>query len=104
MESIRVDATLLMQFTGHTVRIIGKGKHVTGNSFVLESNGSIQCSYDADTRNMIEGNWYEIVGLVQKDLTVKALQWFDFGREFNGAAATKLVEIVHRLPELYYKN
>lgn len=102
MESIRVDATFLQQFIGHTVRIIAQVKQVTGNSFVAESNGTVQFTSDADTSELTQGHWYEIVGIVQKDLGISALQWFDFGDKFNAAAATKLVEVVHRLPELYY--
>lgn len=104
MESLRVDATLLAQSSNKTVRIIGQLKSLdTGNSSAsLDSNGLISVSSSSNTDELVVDNWYEVIGVVQKDLSVNVLQWFDFGKDFNGNAAKKLVEVVHRVPELYH--
>lgn len=104
MESLRVDATLLAQSSNKTVRIIGQLKSVdtTDSSATIDSNGLINVSSASNMDNLVVDNWYEVIGVVQKDLSVNVLQWFDFGKEFNSNAAKKLVEIVHRVPELYH--
>lgn len=104
MESARIDATLLSQFTGQTVRICGPvtsvGIDASGNC-TLTANGPITVSTDALQPEV--GHSYEVVGLVQQDLSVRALQWFDCGpsEKFNAVAAGRLVDIANRLPELY---
>lgn len=103
MESLRIDATMLGQTTSKTVRIIGQLKSLDGAAAVLDSNGTVQvASSSSNTEQLVVDHWYEIIGVVQKDLSVNALQWFDFGTEFNGKASRKLVEVVNRLPELYH--
>lgn len=67
----------------------------------LDANGEIALQ-NADSYNLIVDNYYEIIGLVQKDLSVSILQAFDLGHDFNMKAATKLVEIVHKFPEIYH--
>lgn len=104
MESLRVDATLLAQSSNKTVRIIGQLKSLdtTNSSASLDSNGLISVSSSSNTDDLVVDNWYEVIGVVQKDLSVNVLQWFDFGKDFNANAAKKLVEVVHRVPELYH--
>lgn len=102
MESLRVDATLLGQSTSKTVRIIGKLNSIdSGSSGTINSNGTINITSATDMNNLTVDNWYEILGKVQKDLSVNVLEFFDFGKDINENAVKKLVEVVHRVPELY---
>lgn len=102
MESIRVDATRLSDTRGKTVRVIGQVKSfdASSGSGNIDSNGIVSFTYKSGDALMV-GCWYELIAIVQQDLTLNILQSFDFGTEFNANAAIKLVDVVHRLPELF---
>lgn len=106
MESIRIDATMLAQTMGKTVRIIGQVKSIDAGSSkaVIESNGTVTVAGDIDMSDLKTGNWYEFIGLVQENLEVRALQKFDFGSNINANAVKKMVEVVHRVPELFQSS
>lgn len=102
METIRVDATRLSDTTSKTVRIIGliKSFDSTTGSGNLDANGSVAFTCK-NGDELIATHWYELIAIVQQDLSLNILQSFDFGTEFNANAANKLVDVVHRLPELF---
>jgi hypothetical protein len=103
MESIRIDATMLAQTMGKTVRIIGLVKSIDEGSgkAVLEANGTVTVCGDIDMSDLKVDNWYEFIGLVQESMEITALQKFDFGTNINATAVQKMVEVVHRVPELF---
>lgn len=103
MESIRIDATMLAQTMGKTVRIIGLVKSIDEGSgkAVLEANGTVTVCGDIDMSDLKVDNWYEFIGLVQESMEITALQKFDFGTNINATAVQKMIEVVHRVPELF---
>jgi hypothetical protein len=102
MESIRVDATRLAEVIGKTVRVIGQLKSLDGeNAGQLDSNGQISFTSNSDTLFEID-HWYEVIAIVKPDLSLNILQSFDFGTKFNAHAANKLIEVIHKHPELYH--
>lgn len=106
METLRVDATILSTANTKTVRVIGQLKSLNGdNSGTIDSNGVIKINSSVDLSNMKVGHWYEVIGVVKHDdLSINVFQFFDFGDDehFNEKAAMKLIDVVHRIPELYY--
>ncbi|KAG0675389.1 hypothetical protein C6P40_001726 [Pichia californica] len=103
MESIRVDATTLSQPTNKTVRIIGQLKTIDSSSTgTINANGIINVSSSTDMNSLIIGNWYEMLGKIQKDdLSINVMEFFDFGTDINENAIKKLVQVAHQVPELF---
>ncbi|ODV86057.1 hypothetical protein CANARDRAFT_175789 [[Candida] arabinofermentans NRRL YB-2248] len=106
MESIRVDATLLQQFKRKTVRIIGKLISKSSNNAILNSNGNVELKFTHQNQlldSLIIDHWYECIGMVDDDdLSIKVIQCIDFGTEINEKAVLKVVELSHKVPELFY--
>ncbi|KAH3669434.1 hypothetical protein OGAPHI_001555 [Ogataea philodendri] len=107
MESIRVDASNIAQFTNKTVRVIGKlvDKSSNQGTAVVQANGSVELRFKNQQtllESMLLNNWYETIGIVDADNTVKVIQIIDFGSQISEAAVTKLVELSHKVPEIFY--
>lgn len=104
MESIRVESSILSGVVGKTVRIVGKftGPDASQTQPVLESNGAaVNIETDLDLSQFSVGHYYEVLGKVALDLSIKAMQVKDFGENFNEQAYIKLVEVASKVPELY---
>ncbi|KAG7866016.1 hypothetical protein KL918_004005 [Ogataea parapolymorpha] len=109
MESIRVDASIISQFTKKTVRVIGKliDKSTGAGTAIVQCNGSIQLKFQnqqALLESLTLNNWYECIGIVDTDNSVKVIQIIDFGDQISEPAVTKLVEMSHKVPELFYTS
>ena len=105
MISIRVDATMLSQNVSKTIRIIGQLKSINenDNSGILDSNGTVNFQIDNNFNELLINNYYEFIAIVKPDLSIKVLQTFNFGDNLNINAVNKMVEVVHKIPELYYE-
>ncbi|KAG7822980.1 hypothetical protein KL909_003583 [Ogataea angusta] len=109
MESIRVDASIISQFTKKTVRVIGKliDKSTGAGTATVQCNGSIQLKFQnqqALLESLLLNNWYECIGIVDTDNSVKVIQIIDFGDQISEPAVTKLVEMSHKVPQLFYTS
>lgn len=99
MESTpRINASLLQKFENQTVILVGKVLQVRGDNAVVDSNGTVNVqlgpvSYhllffcdDGSLRitnqngSCVQGNYVEIVGKVQPDMTVRSLLATDWGQ------------------------
>ncbi|KAH3670269.1 hypothetical protein WICMUC_004922 [Wickerhamomyces mucosus] len=106
----RVDGTLLQNFRNQTVRIVGRvdGLNDTQVTFYTPSynadSTTIQLTYSPDL-SFEKGYWYEIIGRVSDELSVRAIDVNFFGDNINEKAIAGLVHFAHRAaPELYLKE
>lgn len=103
--NIRIDATLLQSHQGKLVRIIGKCESFDSNSSVgtLSSNGPVNLTFTAGDI-LVPGKNYEIIGKVShNNLTVNVYSVVGLSDNVNLEVAQKLVQFVHKVPELYYE-
>ncbi|KAG7191646.1 uncharacterized protein KQ657_002915 [Scheffersomyces spartinae] len=102
--SIRVDATRLQQFQGKVVRVMGRCELFNTNDMrgKLESNGPIPIK--SPSQILEAGKNYEIIGRIGSgdDLTVQVYTMTELSDDFNLEVAKKLVDFVHKVPELFY--
>lgn len=102
---IRIDAPLVGSHQGKIVKIAGKVlayDHLS-NTATIDSNGPIQFSLNP-SQELEVNKIYEIIGKVStSSLEVNAYSVIRLSDNFNLLVALKLVEYVHKVPELYYK-
>lgn len=103
--NIRIDATLLQSHQGKLVRIIGKCENFDSNSSAgtLSSNGPVNLTF-AGGDILVPGKNYEIIGKVSSNnVTVNVYSVIELSDNVNLEVAQKLVQFVHKVPELYYE-
>lgn len=102
--SIRVDATRLQQFQGKVVRVIGRCDAFDTSDMrgKLESNGSIPIK--SPSQALDAGKNYEIIGRIGSgdDLAIQVYTMTELSDNLNLDVAKKLVDFVHKVPELFY--
>ncbi|PUU81449.1 replication factor A protein 3 [Tuber borchii] len=99
----RINAPLLQQYIGRTIRLVGKVSDVQGNGATLDSSGVVTVYLDRDS-NLKIGNAVEIVGKVNPDLTVKVLTSTDFGENLDMRVYEDLVGICQQYKEIFYDS
>ncbi|EEB08564.1 DNA replication factor A subunit Ssb3 [Schizosaccharomyces japonicus yFS275] len=88
----RINAKLLDQFVGRTVRVVGKVISVQGRSATIDSNGTVNMQLTMD--NMLEPNhFYEFVSSVKPDLSLQLLTYVDFGTDIDMDIYDNVVEL-----------
>lgn len=104
LQSIRIDATYLQQSAKKTVRVLGllKSYEQSSKSCTLDSNGPITIRFSNDRGDLSSGNWYECIGIVQDDLSIKCIDFLNMGNNLNEKSVLKVVELSHKFPELFY--
>lgn len=102
--SIRVDAKLVPLHKGKIVRIIGKCQlyDAASHSAMLDSNGPLDVVLNPGELLTVNHN-YELIAKVSPDATaVRVLSTIELSDNLDFAVAAKLVEYVHKVPELYF--
>lgn len=78
----RINASLVPQFIGKKVRIIGQIRNLQGETAVLDASGEVTVHL-AMQSNMKEKQYYEIIGKVNEDATIRILDAIDFGESLS---------------------
>ncbi|KAG0641520.1 replication factor A protein 3 [Tuber brumale] len=99
----RINASLLYQFIGRAVRLVGKVTDIHGDKATLDSNGVVIALLDRDS-NLKLGNATEVVAKVNPDLTVKVLTSTDFGDNLDMKVYEELVGICQQYREIFYDS
>ncbi|RPA79779.1 replication factor A protein 3 [Ascobolus immersus RN42] len=97
----RINASFLQQFENQTVIIVGKCIQVRGENALVEAGGNINVHLSPNG-TCVPGNFVEIVGKVQPDMTVKSLLTTDWGTDVDMAAVDAVVDLTHRYKDLFY--
>ncbi|PWW79491.1 replication factor A protein 3 [Tuber magnatum] len=97
----RINAPLLMQYIGRTIRLVGKVTDIHGDKATLESSGVIVVHVDRDS-NLKLGNAVEVVARVNQDLSIKVLSSSDFGNNLDMKVYEELVGICQQHKEIFY--
>lgn len=105
--NIRVDHTTLQQYNGKVVRVIGKLTSPSTLSTMAINNdrGLIQLSVHQESikSKLTElDNFYEVIGQVQGDLSLKVLDSIPFGLEINELGVANLVKYSNKCKEIFY--
>lgn len=105
--NIRVDHTTLQQFNGRVVRIIGKLTSPTtlSTTSITNDRGIIQLNVQQDNLRTKLSNideYYEVIGQIQSDLSLKVLDSIPFGTEINELGVANLVKYSNKCKEIYY--
>lgn len=106
METIRINAPLLPQYATKHVRVLGKVLEINQgeNSAVLDSQGQLTIIIESSI-DFAVGDWIDVVGIVQQDFKVRALQCYNTNQsDINAEAAGKMVDLWHKYPQLFSNN
>jgi len=76
----RITSQHLEHFTNRTIRLLGKVTQLRGDQATIDSDGSVTCMLNRDA-HLTVGNAVEVVGKVNRDLTVKVLSATDMGKD-----------------------
>ncbi|KAK6350055.1 hypothetical protein TWF696_006304 [Orbilia brochopaga] len=98
----RVNATLLANFTGHTVRIAGTVIQVRGSTATIDSQGTVAIQLDSATNVKTPGNVVEVIGKVGEDQSIREYVSTDFGANVDMAAVDAVVQATHTFREIFY--
>jgi replication factor A3 len=74
----RINASLVPQFVGKTVRIIGKIHDLQGDTATLDASGELRIHLSMQS-HVKENNYYEIIGKITDDHSIRMLDAIDFG-------------------------
>ncbi|CCH46935.1 Replication protein A 14 kDa subunit [Wickerhamomyces ciferrii] len=104
----RIDGSLLEQYKNRTVRVIGKVEQIDGSNLKLytPSDNSNNLSITVSTTPDLEfqqGIWYEIIGRVLDNLTLRAIDIQNFGENINEKAVAGLVKYSNKSSEIFYE-
>ncbi|CAN6661223.1 hypothetical protein TRVA0_033S00540 [Trichomonascus vanleenenianus] len=87
--------------TAPTVRIVGKVQSLHGDKCVLDASGEVEVDLIRDA-NFEIGRFYEVVGKINQDLSIKMLSATDFGTDFDIAALDRALNYYHKNKEIFY--
>jgi hypothetical protein len=90
----RVNATYLDEFKTKNVRIVGQVTQVHGDNVVIGANGQIQLNLSPAVGEVHVGQFYEIIGTVQNDLSVNVSGVQDFGNNVGKLTSSSLITIM----------
>ncbi|BEJ18208.1 hypothetical protein CspHIS471_0704850 [Cutaneotrichosporon sp. HIS471] len=92
----RVNSRYLSEHRGQTVRLVAKVTRLVGETATIEASdgGEIAVHLPRDI-HLTEGAFFEIVGSVKEDLTVRALTSFALGDNIDMKAVNAVVEFGH---------
>lgn len=103
METARVDAPLVGQYATKHVRVLGKVTSInkSDNSATLDAQGPLNIIVESSIDFSV-GDWIDVVGIVQQDLQVRALQCYNTNQsDMNAEAVAKMVDVWHKYPQLF---
>ncbi|KAE8450957.1 hypothetical protein EG329_005397 [Mollisiaceae sp. DMI_Dod_QoI] len=99
----RITSPYLDSFTTRTIRLIGLVTQLRGEQATIDADGNVTAHLNRDA-HLTVGNAVEIVGKVNRDLSVRVLKATDLGRgagvDFTAVAA--VVDATHRYKEIFY--
>lgn len=76
----RITSQHLEVFQNKTIRLLGKVTQLRGDQATIDSEGVVTCQLNRDS-HLTVGNAVEIVGKVNRDLSVRVLKATDMGRD-----------------------
>ncbi|KAF4551131.1 Replication factor A protein 3-like protein [Elsinoe fawcettii] len=97
----RITAPYLEQFKHQTVRILGKVTELRGDTATIDAGGKITVLLNRDAHLQMN-NAVEIIGKVDKDLSVRVLVSTDLGTNVDFTVADAVVDATHRYHEIFY--
>ncbi|KAI9687937.1 MAG: hypothetical protein M1822_002019 [Bathelium mastoideum] len=97
----RVTAPYLESFLHRTVRILGKVIQLRGDQATVDSGGQINVILSRDS-HFVPNHFFEVVGKVQNDLSVRVLASTDFGTDVDFKTYEMVVDVTHRHKEIFY--
>ncbi|KAK9477737.1 replication factor A protein 3 [Lipomyces japonicus] len=99
----RVNAQHLDKFKGQHVRLVGRVTGSTGTATTtFDANGSVTVTSASADREFEQGHVYEVIGIVQPDLSIKAIDGFDWGTNVNLENVNGLVELSQAHREIFF--
>ncbi|PNS17625.1 hypothetical protein CAC42_3020 [Sphaceloma murrayae] len=97
----RITAPYLEQFQHQTVRIVGKVTSLRGEQATIDAGGSINLLLNRDA-HLAMNNAVEVIGKVDKDLSVRVLVSTDFGSNIDYSIFDAVVDATHRYHDIFY--
>ncbi|TGZ84700.1 replication factor A protein 3 [Ascodesmis nigricans] len=99
----RINAPLLAQFVGHTVRIVGRVTGIQGDNATIDAQGNISLHLTRDD-HLVYNNGVELIGKINPDMSVKVLTSWDLGPDVDYKVSEAVVDVTHRYKELFYEG
>jgi len=99
----RLTSPHLEHFTTRTIRLVGRVTQLRGDNATLDSDGAVTAHLNRDS-HLTVGNWVEVVGKVNGDLSVRVLVSRDLGRDVDFEAVKAVVDATHRYKEIFYSE
>lgn len=87
----RVNATYLDEFKTKNVRIVGQVTQVHGDNVVIDANGQVQLNLSPAVGELKVGQFCEIIGTVQNDLSIHVSGVQDFGDNVGEFTSTFVI-------------
>lgn len=106
METARINAPLLPQYATKHIRVLGKVTEINQgeNTAVLDCQGPLNIIVESSIDFSV-GDWIDVVGIVQQDFQVRALQCYNTNQsDINADAVGKMVDLWHKYPQLFYNK
>ncbi|CDO53227.1 conserved hypothetical protein. Putative replication factor-A protein 3 [Geotrichum candidum] len=98
----RVNATYLDEFKTKNVRIVGQVTQVHGDNVVIDANGQVQLNLSPAVGELKVGQFCEIIGTVQNDLSIHVSGVQDFGDNVDLAVFNSLAKYSNKYHDLFY--
>jgi len=96
----RVSCRQLDTFVGKNVLVVGQVIQLRGETALLETEGQVTCLLNREA-HLTPGNFAQVIGKVNPDLSVKVLNSLDLGSNVDANGVQSVVDITHRYPHLF---
>lgn len=103
IQTPRILAPHLQKFQHKIVRVTGKVVQLRGETAVIDAGGNIDVILTRDC-HLTENQGVEIVGKVDQNLHIKALQSTPLGPSVDYESVAAVVNATHRYKEIFYDD
>lgn len=102
MRTPRVNSTLLGQYQGKTVRLIGKVLKLEGETAIVEASDQGQVTIKLNRDSNFADQYVEIIGRVTGDTSISELTSYNIGDEIDMTMVDAVVRNSHKYPYLFH--
>ncbi|KAJ1329451.1 DNA recombination [Microdochium nivale] len=96
----RVSSRQLDTFVGKNVLVVGNVIQLRGEVALLETDGQVTCLLNREA-HLTPGNFAQVIGKVNPDLSVKVLSSLDLGANVDANSVQSVIDVTHQYPNLF---
>ncbi|KAF5232209.1 hypothetical protein FAUST_8837 [Fusarium austroamericanum] len=99
----RITSAYLDNFVGRVVMLVGEVTQLRGDQATVDSDGTVTVLLNRDA-HLSNGNYVQVIGKVNPDLSIKVLTSRDLGNSVDFAMYSSVVQATHKYQSIFTGN